>query len=259
MSSTLTPPEASGDAPTPAPLAPTTGQAAEPRQRHWNWRPKLRWFAAEYFIVVLGVLTAVAINAWWVGMQERDLEMQSLRELHAALTNDLVDIRSNIASHRRADASARLLRAHLRAGGAYADTLDAHFGRVLGATFTIRDEAAYETLKQRGMATITDDSIRTTIGRVYGMEYPRVVGFQGSATDMTLRDVVPFYNANFGDLRLFQTATPVDYPALQASVEYAAILDWLVMMHAGQAGQMEALEAEVVTLIALLDDELRTR
>ena len=245
------PPETSAE--TPRPLAP------EPSPGRWDWRPKVRWFAAEYFIVVLGVLTAVALNAWWVGMQERDLETRSLRELRAALTNDLVDIRGNIARHSRGDASARLLQAHLRAGGPYADTLDAHFGRVLGASSTIRDEAAYETLKQRGMETITDDPVRTAVGRVYGMEYPRVISFQRSSTELVLRQVVPFYTANFRDLRLFQTATPVDYPALQASVEYAALLDWLVMMHAGQASQMETLEAEVVTLLALLDDELRAR
>jgi hypothetical protein len=32
--------------------------------KRWDWRPKARWFAAEYLIVVLGVLTAVALNAW---------------------------------------------------------------------------------------------------------------------------------------------------------------------------------------------------
>ena len=230
-----------------------------PARTRWNWRPKLRWFAAEYFIVVLGVLTAVALNAWWVGTQERDVETQSLREIRSALTNDLTDIRSNIASHQRAGASAVLLREHLRARGPYADTLDAHFGQILGATFTIRDEAAYETLKQRGMEAITNDSIRTAIGNVYGIEYPRVLAFQGSVTAFIENEMVPFYNAHFRDLRLFQTATPVDYPALATSTEYAAILDWMVLGHNGQAGQMEHLEAEVVALLALLDEELEDR
>ena len=39
------------------------------RPRHWNWKPKLRWFAAEIAVVVVGVLIALALNAWWQAQQ----------------------------------------------------------------------------------------------------------------------------------------------------------------------------------------------
>ncbi len=35
----------------------------------WNWKPKLRWFAAEIAVVVVGVLIALALNAWWQARQ----------------------------------------------------------------------------------------------------------------------------------------------------------------------------------------------
>lgn len=53
--------------------------------KRWNWKPKLRWFAAEYLIVVLGVLTAVGLNAWWGGQQEAEREQSYLRQLAADL------------------------------------------------------------------------------------------------------------------------------------------------------------------------------
>ncbi len=37
--------------------------------RRWNWKPKLRWFAAEIAVVVVGVLIALALNAWWQARQ----------------------------------------------------------------------------------------------------------------------------------------------------------------------------------------------
>ncbi len=89
MSDAPTPPEASGADPIPAPLAPphpSPGQAPAPRQRRWDWRPKARWFAAEYLIVVLGVLTAVGINAWWSGQQAEAKETVYLRQLVADLS-----------------------------------------------------------------------------------------------------------------------------------------------------------------------------
>ena len=54
-----------------------------PRPRRWDWRPKARWFAAEYLIVVLGVLTAVGINSWWGERQDRLQEAAYLRQLDA--------------------------------------------------------------------------------------------------------------------------------------------------------------------------------
>ncbi len=50
-----------------------------------GWRAKLRWFAAEYLIVVFGVLTAVAINAWWQGRSDHKKEQSYLRQLAADL------------------------------------------------------------------------------------------------------------------------------------------------------------------------------
>ena len=84
--------------PPPASVGPPTDLAAPaPPPRRWDWRPKVRWFAAEYLIVVLGVLTAVGINAWWQDQQDatgeasylaliaRDLDqmMDELDELRA--------------------------------------------------------------------------------------------------------------------------------------------------------------------------------
>lgn len=223
--------------------------------------PKINWRYAigELTIVVVGILIALGLNAWWSCVQDHKLETETLRELRTALSNDLVDIRSNIASHTHASNSASLLRQHVSAGSAYADSLDAHFGRVVGATFSIRDEAAYETLKLRGLDTIISDSIRIAIGRVYGVEYPRVVSYQDIATEYVLNQVIPFYNTRFRDLRLFNNATPVDYADLLTSVEFAAHLDWLVTIHSGQAAMMETLESEVETLLAFLDEELASR
>lgn len=246
------------DAPTPpAPVPEPPPPTAPPRR--WDWRPKLKWFAAEYFIVVLGVLTAVAINAWWVETQEHEVETETLRELRDALTRDLGDIAINVRIHERAAASAALLQAHMQARRPYADTLDAHFGHVLLATFAVRDETAYETLKQRGLDTVTDDSLRAAIGRLYGVSYPTITPFQDRTWDFVDSQQTPFYNANFRDIRFTQSATPVDYPALLTSTEFAALLDWRGVIDGIHSRVGRELEEEVATLVAQIDAELEDR
>lgn len=41
----------------------------ERQPTHLRWKPKLRWFAAEIAVVVVGVLIALALNAWWQARQ----------------------------------------------------------------------------------------------------------------------------------------------------------------------------------------------
>ena len=81
--------------PPPASAAPPTDPPI-PSPRRWDWRPKLRWFAAEFVVVVTGILMAVAINAWWANAQERAEEREALY----ALRTEFEAARETIAAYR---------------------------------------------------------------------------------------------------------------------------------------------------------------
>jgi hypothetical protein len=53
-------------------VTPASGALAS--SKRWDWRPKVRWFAAEIVVVVAGVLIALALNAWWQGRQDASSE-----------------------------------------------------------------------------------------------------------------------------------------------------------------------------------------
>ncbi|WP_412061298.1 hypothetical protein [Rubrivirga sp. IMCC45206] len=216
------------------------------------------WFAValELVIVVVGIVIGFQVTAWGQAQQARRVETESLRALRAALANDLEDVRSNAAYHGRFAASAEMLQRHLAAGGPYADTLDVHFGRVMGVTYSVQDRTAYETLKQRGLETITDGALRAEVGRLYGVRYPTVVEFQDRTSSFVFDNVLPYYTAHFRDLVPTQRATPVDYAALAASTEYAVLVDWAAYLHPILVASLLQLEEDVVGLIALLDREL---
>lgn len=72
-----------------------------------DWRAKARWFAAEYLIIVLGVLSAVAVNAWWQGVQDRTAEQALLRGLRADFAYNRADYARVDSGHIRTIESAR--------------------------------------------------------------------------------------------------------------------------------------------------------
>ena len=49
------------------------------------WGARLRWFAAEFLVVVAGVLVALAVNAWWAAEEDASREAAYLRQLDTDL------------------------------------------------------------------------------------------------------------------------------------------------------------------------------
>ena len=173
MSDTPTPPEdaprrATGDAPAPAPLGLTDERsrlAPAPRQRRVDWRPKLRWFGAEYLIVVLGVLTAVALNAWWQGQQDAAREQEYLRQLVEDLTQTESRMERREPSHRKGDRAAALLVRSFRSGSTpsadsvvYWATRGIQVGRPTFVTGT-----ATALVETGDLNLIRNDSLRSSI------------------------------------------------------------------------------------------------
>jgi hypothetical protein len=65
---------------------PAAGSPAARSPERSDWKPGVRWFAAEFLVVVTGILVALALNAWWSGQQSAAREAVYLRQLAGELT-----------------------------------------------------------------------------------------------------------------------------------------------------------------------------
>ncbi len=53
-----------------------------------GWRPTPQWYFAEILVVVVGVIIALAANAWWEGWREDEIEREVLQAVQQELTRN---------------------------------------------------------------------------------------------------------------------------------------------------------------------------
>ena len=88
------------------------------------WRSGLRWFLAEFVVVVAGVLVALALTSWAQDRRDVHREQAYLRQLTAdLLTNERLLAEAVAFSGQRAAASARVLQRFWRTAPAVDATL----------------------------------------------------------------------------------------------------------------------------------------
>ena len=66
-----------------------------------NWRGRLRWFGAEFLVVVTGVLVALAFNAWYQGRQDQDRAGSYLKRIDGDLDLMIHDVNTASAFERQ--------------------------------------------------------------------------------------------------------------------------------------------------------------
>jgi hypothetical protein len=133
----------------------------------WLSRRSLRWFAAEFLVVVSGILVALALQAWWNERSDRAEEREVLTQMLADLTEDSARIAQAVVRDQKGRATAMSLLKHLERGGSYSDSLAGEFGTLATANSAALRTGQYQTLKEKGLALIENDSLRNQISSFY--------------------------------------------------------------------------------------------
>lgn len=191
--------------------------------RSFDWKYSLR----EIFLIVIGILIALSINNWNEQRKLYHLETEMLKELRASLKNDMKDILINLDIHKKSFQSAKLLISHIKANSPYHDTLDAHFGKVLGSSFFLSDNVAYNSLESKGRQLVTNDSIRSMLSTLYAHDYGFIKELEIIDNENLLINIKPYYTRNFKEFRLFITATPINYTFILTDPTYIGELEWI--------------------------------
>ncbi len=143
----------------------------------------LKYAIGEIILVVIGILIALSINNWNENKKLRRVETEILKEVKANLENDLEGIRENLNHFKLKNKSENIIINWIEGSESFNDSLSIHFNSIqFGVEFNY-NVTPYETLKQMGMRTIKNDSLRNQIATLYDINYEgynRLIEYQNS-------------------------------------------------------------------------------
>lgn len=131
----------------------------------------LLYAIGEIVLVVIGILIALQINNWNENQKKSIIESEILTELKSCLERDLEDVIWNLNSESEKLTSQKVIINWIEEDLNYDDSLETHFVNISYVTFFNDNPSTYNDLKQLGMRTISNDSLRGQISKLYDMDY----------------------------------------------------------------------------------------
>lgn len=214
----------------------------------------LVYAVGEILLVVVGILIALSINNASAEKKARGKELALLQEMQKNLSNDLQDVRYNVAGNKgRIRANEAVLKA-LQDRTALDDSLKHHFGNILGNYQISENTAAWENLKSVGIDLISDDSLRNAISALYSTKYAYVENVEKGLDDGYQWDhVYPQVLENLNMEALWMSATPVDHERLMEDRKFQEVLKMNLFIRRYMQEQYEMIEREITSILEMLD------
>ena len=122
----------------------------------------------------LGILLALWVNNCDEGRKKQEIEQKTLFEIQAGLEQDRRDLQETIGGYDYRVWNIETIFDLLGRDSLPQDSLTMRVNDLIGYSFLLANTAAYETLKSRGLETVTNDSLRLAITTLYDVDYEAI-------------------------------------------------------------------------------------
>ncbi len=131
--------------------------------------------ATKIGYTTIGILIAFWINNWDDSRKKQEIEHKTLMEIRSGLLQDKKDLLETIEGYQYRVIQMRYFFELLGRKTIPPDSMATCVSSLNGFSFQLANTAAYETLKSRGLETITNDSLRLMITTLYELDYQMIV------------------------------------------------------------------------------------
>lgn len=184
----------------------------------------------EIALLVIGIMIAVQINNWNEVKQQKQLELQTLKEVRGSIETNMAEMKTLAGAHQAQIEHFKHLVKHMEEDLPYHDSLETKMAAIFGWYTPLFDFAPYETLKTRGVELISNDTVKRNIVAVYEKVIFRITdGLEKFESGNSTAVVLPYFSKHF---EMYNALPPKvranDYERLKKDPEYRNILQLLI-------------------------------
>lgn len=207
--------------------------------------------------VVIGILIALQINNWNEFNKAKTLETKILKELRSDLTQNLNDIESNIKYLTSCKQANEIIINHMENGLPYHDSLDYHFANLYPYTIFNPNQITFDYLKQTGMFSISNDSIRTSVSDLYAYQYSTYHVFENTYFfEHYTNYIKPMFMTEFETFEFYKSFKPKNYNQFIKNQKYRPIMRYTIDACRSFIFMQSRLKDNVEKLILDIDKKL---
>ena len=205
-------------------------------------------------MIFLGITMAIWFNNWNERQKSRQVEIRSLQEIQNAIHQDLVDMEENLFGFGQRVVLYKLLVQHIEEGLPMDDSLRSMLPYLQGITTFLSNTGPYETLKSRGLETISNDSIRLRISLYYDFEFEKLQSNEKQHYQHSISYLKPLMmkHFNLSDYRL----EPLDYEQMIHDFEFRQTIYWALRTDSYMLELYKDLFAIAQSLVKDLEEEI---
>jgi hypothetical protein len=219
-----------------------------------------KYALGEIFLVVIGILIALQLNNWNTNTKASIEELELLTEMKQNLESDLRDCIWNINKNQDLLESNLSVLNHLEAQTPLDDSLRSHYGNLLGTTTQLRNMAAYDHLKSKGMNLIRNNSLRQWITVVYSARYYYIEKKELQYDNMIqLNHVIPELNGKIIIDDVSKKGYPINLEDLYDDYALKGTLRTNANVKEFMVNAYKNLEDDIQDLIDQIEAELKKR
>jgi len=217
----------------------------------------LKYAIGEIVLVMVGILLALQVNNWNEGRKIKINEINSLSELRKDLVQNLNDVEGNISALQICKNSNNVILHHIENKIAYNDSLNYHFSMLYPYIAITVNQTTYETLKQKGIYLISNDSLRSSMSNLYSIRFKAYQTFESTyMVNHYLNNIKPMYISEFVSYEYGSTAHPKNYDQFIMKSENKQVLNFTVDICNNFIAFQSGLRTDIQNIIELIDMEV---
>lgn len=215
-----------------------------------------RYAIGEIVLVVIGILIALQINNWNEDRKTKQEEVKALKELKGDLLLNIEDFSENVYGYKLSGNANKTVIKIIDQDLEYHDSLMYVFGRLYPLVTMVANNGTYESLKERGLNLISNDSLRKVITRYYSKDIIFVKTVESKNVQaISDAQLTPFLMKEFRTIEPF-VLRPNDFDSLRTNNYFRELLANLDFFCYWSVSKNNDLIATANQLINMIDQEL---